>query len=100
MYQSSAFIGSKNQAALREQAFATPDKINLLLDELQASVTSKLDTLLAQIQLYITNQSTQLLLCRPVSDQTIGKWFMEASKCVRHGRTAKEDHSSTLHGAR
>lgn len=56
---------------MREQSFATPDKINSLLDELLASVTSKLETLLAQIQLYIPNQATQLLLCRPISDQTI-----------------------------
>ncbi|KAJ8774581.1 hypothetical protein K2173_017027 [Erythroxylum novogranatense] len=70
--------GSQNQKVdsimskpLKDQAFASPDKVAELVQKVHAAVQQELPTVLAKMKLYLQNPSTRTILFKPIKTNIV-----------------------------
>ncbi|XP_059634500.1 conserved oligomeric Golgi complex subunit 3 [Cornus florida] len=70
--------GSQNQKLdsvmakpLKDQAFATPDKVAELVQKVGAAIQQELPTVMAKMKLYLQNPSTRAILFKPIKTNII-----------------------------
>ena len=85
--KSTAFLnvkGTKSQITnendlIRNQVFASPDRIKQIIDDVNNRINVQLPTLLSQLKIYINNPITLNILYRPIKDQ-----IMESLQQLTH----------------
>ncbi|EXC13608.1 Conserved oligomeric Golgi complex subunit 3 [Morus notabilis] len=70
--------GSQNQKLesamakpLKDQAFATPDKVAELVQKVNAAIQQELPTVIAKMKLYLQNPSTRTILFKPIKTNIV-----------------------------
>lgn len=56
---------------LKEQAFATPDKVAELVQKVSAAIQQELPTVMAKMKLYLQNPSTRTILFKPIKTNIV-----------------------------
>ncbi|KAF2620976.1 hypothetical protein F2Q68_00042575 [Brassica cretica] len=56
---------------LKEQAFATPDKVAELVQKVYAAIQQELLPILAKMKLYLQNPSTRTILFKPIKTNIV-----------------------------
>ncbi len=56
---------------LRSESFATPEKINVVLEELNQVIETKYRPTMSKMRLYLPNPTTQAMILKPITDQIV-----------------------------
>ncbi|TYK14990.1 conserved oligomeric Golgi complex subunit 3 [Cucumis melo var. makuwa] len=55
---------------LRDQAFATPDKVAELVQKVNTAIQQQLPMVMEKMKLYLQNSTTRMILFNPIKDET------------------------------
>ncbi|KAF5456269.1 hypothetical protein F2P56_025769 [Juglans regia] len=64
-------LGSVMAKPLKDQAFATPDKVAELIQKVSAAIRQELPTVMAKMKLYLQNPSTRTILFKPIKTNIV-----------------------------
>ncbi|KAF8388671.1 hypothetical protein HHK36_025351 [Tetracentron sinense] len=77
---------------LKNQAFATPDKVAELVQKVNASIQQELPSVMAKMKLYLQNPSTRTILFKPIKTNIV-EAHLQVQSLLKSEYSSEDIHS-------